>query len=367
MGVRERASSFLDPRVGAHASIVARIVGAEIQGVYPCSPSSVERAYSQLAQPCVFVAPACAPSPAPGFVASSWVRPTRSTRYGSPSHRTVGGDPQGRVEVLVTKAPEPARSPGADWSLGAESDEWRSLLIDGHRSLRVLHRVFRHVPAPPRCKMCYNPFGGVGGRIAGALGFRPSPMNPNFCKKCCADLPSGGATVDVSILFIDMRGSTTLGEGAEPRDFAQLLGSFYQIATETLIAHDAIIDKLIGDEVMALFFPGIAGSDYRKKSVRAAVELARGMHRAGVDAGVGVHAGDAYVGQLGSSDIVDFTALGDTVNTAARLQAHAGSGQVVISAGLRDHLPPEEAEITSTSLAVKGRNRPVEVAVVSVR
>jgi adenylate cyclase len=248
----------------------------------------------------------------------------------------------------------------------AESAEWRHLLVDGHRPIRIVHRVFRRLPGPPRCKLCHNPFGGVGGRVVAVAGFRPSPKNPNFCTQCCDKLPAGGATVDVSVLFADVRGSTSLGEQVEPREFATALRRFYDVATETLIAHDAIIDKLIGDEVMALFVPGIAGMGYRKKSVRAALDLARDLQGLELDAGVAAHAGEAYVGRVGSADIIDFTALGDTVNTAARLQSHAGPGQVVVSAELGEHLAAEHAGQAQRSLTLKGRAEPLDVHVVSI-
>lgn len=253
-----------------------------------------------------------------------------------------------------------------DAAQSAESAEWRHLLIDGHRPIRLAHRLFRHLPGPPRCKLCHNPFGGVGGKVLAVAGFRPSPRNPNLCIQCCDKLPAGGATVDVSVLFADVRGSTSLGEKAEPREFADVLRRFYDVATETLIAHDAIIDKLIGDEVMALFFPGVAGSEYRKKSVHAALDLAHDMRGHQLGAGVAVHAGEAYVGRVGSPDILDFTALGDTVNTAARLQAHAEPCQVLVAADLSEHLPAEHAGPTARSLRVKGRDKPVDVHLVSV-
>jgi len=126
--------------------------------------------------------------------------------------------------------------------------------------------VFRYVPSPPRCKLCNNPFGGVGGRVAALAGFRPSRKNPTLCSRCCDSLPPGGAEVDAAILFADVRGSTAMGERQEPTEYAQLLGRFYAVATETLVRHDAVIDKLIGDEVMAIFVQGISGPAYRREA-----------------------------------------------------------------------------------------------------
>lgn len=76
---------------------------------------------------------------------------------------------------------------------------------------------------------------------------------------CCDRLPLGGAELDIAVLFADLRGSTAMGEHLAPSAYAALLNQFYNSATEVLVSHDAIIDKLIGDEVMALFIPGICG------------------------------------------------------------------------------------------------------------
>ncbi|MCK9519595.1 MAG: adenylate/guanylate cyclase domain-containing protein [Dehalococcoidia bacterium] len=213
---------------------------------------------------------------------------------------------------------------------------WRELLTEGHRPLAVLQWTFRHMPSPPRCKLCYNPFGGVGGRIVGVAGFKPSRKNPNFCVRCCEALPIGGADVDIAVLFVDVRNSVRMASGTSPKTFAATLNRFYSEATGALVAHDAIIDKLVGDEVMALFIPGIAGKHYRRRAVDAAESLLQrvGYRRNGepwIEIGIAVHAGEAYVGNVGSSAVVDFTALGDTVNVAARLQAVAKPGELVLS------------------------------------
>ncbi len=94
-----------------------------------------------------------------------------------------------------------------------------------------------------------------------------------------------------------------------------------------LIHHDGLVDKLIGDEVMALFLRGLAGPDYRRKAVLAALDLARAVDDMPV--GVAANAGIAFVGNVGSGSVRDFTALGDAVNVGARLQSHASAGEVV--------------------------------------
>jgi adenylate cyclase len=217
-----------------------------------------------------------------------------------------------------------------------ESEAWRELLINGHRPMRMMRAMFRLMPGPPRCKVCSNPFSGPGGAVCKLAGFKPSRKNPNVCARCCEGLPGGGATVDVAVLFADVRGSTTLGEQMAPVQFAGQMSRFYRQATSVLLAHGAIIDKLTGDGVMALFIRGIAGSDYRAEACKAAIELQVALTRpaggeAGLPVGIGLHAGEAFVGNLGAEMVVDFTALGDTVNTAARLQSVAKAGEAVFS------------------------------------
>jgi adenylate cyclase len=106
-------------------------------------------------------------------------------------------------------------------------------------------------------------------------GFRRSRKNPNLCTRCCDSLPAGGASVDIAVLFADVRRSTALAEHALAGEFAALLNRFYLVATQRLVRHDAVIDKLIGDEVRAFFVKGISGRGYRRQAVLAGIDLIR--------------------------------------------------------------------------------------------
>jgi adenylate cyclase len=219
---------------------------------------------------------------------------------------------------------------------------WDKLLTEGHASLVRARRVFRYLPSAPRCKVCNNPFGGPAGRVFAAAGFSPSRKNPNLCSRCCDALPPGGAEVDVAVLFADVRGSTALGRRGVAADFAALLNRFYVAATQTLLKHDAVIDKLIGDEVMAFFVRGISGPHYRQRAVLAGMELLKAVgYGSGegpwLQLGVAVNAGVAYVGNVGGA-VVDFTALGNPVNVSARMQQHAAGGELLVAAGVADEL-----------------------------
>ena len=182
----------------------------------------------------------------------------------------------------------------------------------------------RLLPGPPRCKICNNPFGGVGGYICRLAGFRPSRKNPFICAVCCEDMPLGGTEIETAILFADIRRTRPdWPRRWVPTRFADTLNRFYATATDVLIHHDATVDKLIGDEVMAFFVPGFAGPDFKRSAVRAGIALLRNLGHGGerepwLPVGVGVDAGVAFVGNVGGEDFVDFTVLGDPVQAPRR-------------------------------------------------
>jgi adenylate cyclase len=244
---------------------------------------------------------------------------------------------------------------------------WDEVLIDGHAALVRARRVFRYLPSAPRCKLCNNPFGGPAGRLLAAAGFRPSRKNPNLCSRCCDALPVGGAEVDVAVLFADVRGSTALGQRSVAADFAALLNRFYIAVTRTLLRHDAVIDKLIGDEVMAFFVQGISGPDYRRRAVQAGMDLLKAVGYGSddgpwIDVGGAVNAGIAYVGNVGGP-VVDFTALGDPVNAAARMQQRADGGELLVAAGVADDLV---GEAPRRRLELRG-HQPIDAFVLGTR
>jgi adenylate cyclase len=246
-------------------------------------------------------------------------------------------------------------------------EQWHKVLVTGHRPLLISRRIWRHVPSAPRCKVCGNPFAGIGGRVVRVAGYGRSRKNPNLCGRCCDALPPGGAEVDIGVLFADVRGSTALGGRTSASDYAELLNRFYAAATDALLRHDGLIDKLIGDEAMGLFIPGVAGPDYRRKAVRAGIDLLRAVgygSPAGpwLTIGVGVNAGRAYVGNVGS-EVVDFTALGVPVNLAARLQESAEGGQLVVAADVDDDLSEMLPGADRQTIEVRGHDAPVDVLV----
>jgi adenylate cyclase len=211
--------------------------------------------------------------------------------------------------------------------------------------------------------MCQNPFGGFGGKVSRLMGRKPSRKNPNLCQYCFDHLPSGGIEIDIGVVFADVRGSTAMGEQSTATEFAERLNRFYKTATDVFIHHDGLVDKLIGDEVMALFFRGLAGPDYRLKAVLAALDLAAAVND--VPVGVAANAGIAFVGNVGSGTVMDFTALGDAVNVGSRLQAHASPGEVVLSSDLYALVAVDHPGARTDRIDVRGRDEPVEIAVLT--
>jgi adenylate cyclase len=247
----------------------------------------------------------------------------------------------------------------------AKPFDWQTLLVEGYEPLKKAQRFFRRLPRDPRCKLCQNPFAGVGGRLTGLMGRKPSRKNPNLCQYCFDHLPNGGIEIDVGVVFADVRGSTTMGETSTATEFARRLNRFYATATDVLIRYDALVDKLIGDEVMALFISGLAGPDYRRKTALAALDLAAAVDDLPV--GVAANAGVAYVGNVGSGTVMDFTALGDAVNIGARLQSHASPGEVVLAADLYSLVAADYPDARSECVEVRGREAPVDVNVLTIR
>jgi adenylate cyclase len=152
------------------------------------------------------------------------------------------------------------------------------------------------------------------------------------------------------VLFADARGFTAWATHEVPTEVAAALNRFYKGATAALMAHDAIIDKFVGDEVMAIFISDIPslGAKMCDQMLAAAEELTAAAKQSfrELPIGVGLHCGTAWIGNVGADDMKDFTALGDVVNVAARLQGCAGPGQIVMSEDVWGRLatPPQAKE-----------------------
>ena len=192
------------------------------------------------------------------------------------------------------------------------------------------------------------------------LGYGPSRKNPTICNTCFEQAPMGGVEMEIGVLFADVRGFTSLAEDMAPDDVALMLNRFYAAASKVL-TRSAIVDKMVGDEVMALYLPGLLDEHWEDHLVRDAADLLRAVGYGTPDGpwlaiGVGIDLGRAYVGNVGAGDVKDFTALGDVVNTTARLQSAAAAGQIIMSERLFGRLAHRPPNATPVSLELKGKN-----------
>jgi adenylate cyclase len=250
-------------------------------------------------------------------------------------------------------------------------DDWQAILSGTHRGYRFGRTLFRLLPATPRCKMCAAPFAGSGAPLMRLIGKGPWPKNPRFCGSCLSGLNKhrGGAEIDCSLLFADVRGSTAMAEHMSPTDFRALLDRFYVTATDVLIDHDAFVDKFVGDEVIGMFLPMLTGERHAQRAIEASRSLMAAVaairSEPQLHIGAGVHTGNSFVGTVGAGDDLNFTALGDTVNTTARLAAAAGPGEALISAAAAESAGLDTAGLVQRALELKGKSERVEVFVLS--
>jgi adenylate cyclase len=244
------------------------------------------------------------------------------------------------------------------------SDDWAAYFaMASDPAGRTVSRVLRSLPSNPRCGICGAPFSGIGARLVRPLGYRQSRKSPNLCAACIEASPPGGMTTEAGVLFADIRGFTRLSEQRDPEEVSALLRRFYRSAEHVLFP-EAIIDKLIGDEVMALYLPMYGRfEEAAPVMLRHARELLEAIGYGGggppfAEVGIGLDYGEAFVGNVGQGAVNDFTAIGDVVNTAARLQGQAKGGEIVASARLVEQLegaPPGER----IELDLKGKAEPV--------
>jgi adenylate cyclase len=254
----------------------------------------------------------------------------------------------------------------------ATEEFWREFLTRGDANERKVRRVLRRLPSDPRCMLCAAPFSGPGAPIMRMIGKRPSDKNPTMCTSCFDFMAKhhGGAEIDCTFLFADVRGSTTLAEGMSATEFRALLDRFYGIATRAVIDHDGSVDKFVGDELVAMYFPLLSGERHAERAIATATALLEATGHGSptgpwLPLGAGVHTGLAWVGAVGDGQRTDLTALGDTVNTTARLASAAGVGEILVSAPAAE-VAGLDAGLEHLSLDLKGKARPTDVVVLRV-
>lgn len=185
-------------------------------------------------------------------------------------------------------------------------------------------------------------------------------------------LELGGKMTDIACLFVDIRGFTPMSELLTPPQVVEILNRYLDLTSGCIIKNGGTLDKFVGDATMAIFNAPLPQEDYIYKAVKTALDMVENSKQLSeelqqkfgrtVQFGIGVHCGQAVVGNIGASIRMDYTAIGDTVNTAARLEANALGGQVLISRAVADAL---EGRIKVTSLGnsikLKGKSEDFEI------
>jgi len=180
----------------------------------------------------------------------------------------------------------------------------------------------------------------------------------------------GGQRREVTVLYTDVRGFTSMSEKLPAEEVVHLLNEHFNVLTKIAFKHGGTVDKFIGDAVMVIFGAPIHQKDHALRAVRCGIEMQKGMadlnkklKREGreVNIGVSINTGDAVIGNIGSEQFVDYTAVGDTVNTASRMQSAAGAGEVVISEGTLKQVRQHVRVTKKEKMVAKGKAKPVIV------
>lgn len=185
-------------------------------------------------------------------------------------------------------------------------------------------------------------------------------------------LELGGKQVDIAVLFVDVRGFTTMSEALEPPEVVEILNRYLTLISDCILNNHGTLDKFVGDAAMAFWGAPLPQDDYVMLACRAAMDMVKGSEALSrellaqygrtVSFGVGVHVGPAVVGNIGSPKRMDYTAIGDTVNTSARLEANAPGGTVYISRAVADALEGRvRAESLGDTIKLKGKKDGFEI------
>ena len=198
-------------------------------------------------------------------------------------------------------------------------------------------------------------------------------MHPNLCTICESMFTKvkkrKQISIDATILFADLRGYTSLSEHLDPVKMNELLHCFYDQCSAAVWEQEGIINKFIGDAVLAIFNFPLVRKDHVTNAVNAAIDLQKKCQdltekidlREGQapGVGIGIHTGKCYLGEVGTS-YKDFTAIGAVVNLASRLQGAAGTGEILLTADVFDQVKDQFPDAQVRTLSLKGVSDPVK-------
>jgi adenylate cyclase len=212
--------------------------------------------------------------------------------------------------------------------------------------------------------ICETPLAGPLGVLFRAVGVSRSSRNPNLCNRCNTHTEEG-KLLELTVVFVDVSSFTELTQELGAERTHEVVDAFLRMASDALTRHGAFIDKYIGDAVMAFFNAPIKYPDHAARAVAAAQEIQEALpalgERFGLDlkASVGIASGWARVGRLGSSDGRDYTAIGDVVNLAARLQGQARAGEIMTDGEVYRQVADHFSGVPAESIVLKGFKDPV--------
>lgn len=185
------------------------------------------------------------------------------------------------------------------------------------------------------------------------------------------ELVLGGELRQVAVLFVDIRGFTTISEQLNPKEVVEILNEYLSLTTSCILEYNGMLDKFIGDAAMAVFNAPFDLDDYIFKAVCAAWDMKtragvleekfRERFGRGVSFGIGINCGNAVVGNIGCDFRMDYTTIGDTVNTAARLENNAGAGQILISDRVYKAVKDRILVTPVGALSLKGKDEEIFV------
>jgi len=181
----------------------------------------------------------------------------------------------------------------------------------------------------------------------------------------------GGRNKDIAVLFVDIRGFTTMSENLAPEEVVDILNEYFGVITDAIFKNKGTLDKFIGDAAMAVFNSPFDLDDYVYRAVSTACDIAKAseslgeklMERFGkkVSYGIGVNCGEAIIGNIGSNFRMDYTAIGDTVNTASRLESNAKAGEILISEEVKKRLDGRLITEDVGEIPLKGKSKKIFV------
>jgi len=179
----------------------------------------------------------------------------------------------------------------------------------------------------------------------------------------------GGRRTEISILFADIHGFTQFSENLEPEELVNVLNQYLAVAADAILAHGGTIDKFMGDAVMAWFNAPLPQPNHPLQAVKAALALRQACHQLAqsfppekqLNFGIGIHCGDALLGLIGNEQRIEYTALGDSVNTAKRIQENAANNQILISETVFQRLKEHIMVKSAPPLQAKGKKEPIIV------